>query len=84
MLCVILILFTFVYNSSIITFVVLLQEFGAGTLVRNSKRDSKKGDKMQQKWLGPYAIVSKMGNDLYQIKKTSTNKVLKQAGTLCY
>ena len=38
-----LILFTFMYNSSIITFVVLLQEFGAGTLVllRNSKRDSK-------------------------------------------
>ncbi len=46
--------------------IILLQGFHAGTLVllRNSKRDSKKGDKMKPKWLGPYAVVSSMGKDL--------------------
>ena len=56
------------------------QEFGIGTLVlRNNKRDSKKGYKMQPKWLGPYAIESSIGKDLYRIKNTSTKRVLKQA-----
>ena len=48
-------------------------------LLRNSKRDTKKGDKIQPKWLGPYTIVSSSGKDLYQIKNRSTEKVIKQA-----
>lgn len=56
----------------------MLQEFRVGPLVllHNSKCDTKKVDKMQPKWLGPYTIVSSIGKDLYQIE---TEKVLKQA-----
>ena len=53
----------------------------AGTLVllRNSKRDTKKGDKMQPKWLGPYVVVSSTGKGVYRIKNPSSEKVLKNA-----
>ena len=48
-------------------------------LLRNSKRDTKKGDKMHKKWMGPYAIVASLGKGLYRIKSCSTNVVLKKA-----
>ena len=53
----------------------------AGNLVllRNSKRDTKKGDKMQPKWLGPYVVVSSTGKGVYRIKNPSSEKVLKNA-----
>ena len=47
-------------------------------LLRNSRRDSKKGDKMQQKWLGPYTVVASLGKGLYRIKN-ATEKILKKA-----
>ena len=58
-----------------------LQELSAGDLVllRNSKRDTKKGDKMQAKWLGPYTVVASVGKGLYRIKNPSTDHVLKNA-----
>ena len=47
-----------------------MQEMGAGTLVFlwNSKRDTKKGDKMEPKWLGPYVVVSNSSKGIYRIK----------------
>ena len=47
-------------------------------LVRNSKRDSKKGDKAQDKWTGPYIIDKDMCNGSYKLK-TEAGKQLKQA-----
>ena len=56
-----------------------MQEMGAGTLVlfRNSKRDTKKGDKMEPKWLGPYEVVSKSGKGVYRINNPRSQQVLK-------
>ena len=45
-------------------------------LLRNSKRESKKGDKMQPKWRGPYIIVDIIGKGLYSLKNPNTNQVL--------
>ncbi len=58
-----------------------MQELCAGTLdlLRNSRRDTKKGDKMKPKWLGPYVVVSPVGNGTYRLKNPSTHKVLKTA-----
>ena len=58
-----------------------MQEFQAGALVllQNSKRDTKKGDKMQQKWLGPYTVVASLGNGLYRIQNKATERILKRA-----
>ena len=58
-----------------------MQEFCAGSLVllRNSQRDSKKGKKMQQKWLGPYMVISDLGKGQYCIKNPSTECVSKRA-----
>lgn len=52
---------------------------GSFVLLRNSKRDTKKGDKMHPKWMGPYAIVSSLGKGLYRIRNCSTDVVLKKA-----
>lgn len=65
----------------VILYFTLPQEMNVGSsvLLRNSKRDTKKGDKMQPKWLGPYVIVSSLGKGVYQIKNQSTDLVLKKA-----
>ncbi len=52
---------------------------GSTVLLRNSKRDTRKGDKMQPKWMGPYIIVASLGKSLYRIKNKSSNLVLKNA-----
>ena len=41
----------------------LMQVYTRGTLVmvRNSARESKKGDKMKPPWLGPYSIEESLG-----------------------
>ena len=56
-----------------------MQEMGAGTLVllRYSKHDTKKGDKMELKWLGPYEMVSNSGKGIYRIKNPRSLQVLK-------
>ena len=52
---------------------------GSTVLLRNSKRDTKKGDKMQPKWIGPYVVVASLGKSLYRIKNKSSDLVLKNA-----
>ena len=54
-------------------------QVGSTVLLRNSKRDTKKGDKMQPKWMGPYIIVASLGKSLYRIKNKSSDLVLKNA-----
>ncbi len=38
-------------------FIIQEYEIGSSVLLRNSRHDSRKGDKMVPKWLGPYEIV---------------------------
>lgn len=48
----------------------LCQEFeiGSHVLLRNSKRDSKKGDKMVPKWSGPYEIIELKDEKLARLR----------------
>ena len=48
-------------------------------LLRNSRRDSKKGDKMKPKWLGPYIIVESLGKSRYRLKNPHNNNILKNS-----
>ena len=45
-------------------------------LLKNSKRDLKKGDKMMNKWLGPYQIAKAKEKGNYQLLNPSTNVIL--------
>ena len=47
-----------------------LQVFTPGTLVlmRNSQRDSKKGDKLKARWLGPYKVHEALGKGVYRLE----------------
>ena len=44
--------------------------------MRNSRRDSRKGDKMLDKYLGPYEVVEVKNKGLYEIKNLKTGKRL--------
>lgn len=58
----------------------LVLDVGTKVLLRNSKRDSKKGDsRMKPKWVGPYMIDASLGKGRYRIKNPSTGYVLKKA-----
>ena len=37
-------------------------------LLRNSKNISRKGGKLDPKWLGPYDVVECLGKNVYKIK----------------
>jgi hypothetical protein len=43
--------------------------------MRNSRRDSRKGDKMLDKYLGPYEVVEVKNKGLYEIKNLKTGKI---------
>ena len=45
-------------------------------LLRNSKRDSKKGDKMTNKWLGPYETFEVKDKGNYRLRNPSTKNIL--------
>ena len=47
-------------------------------MVRNSARESKKGDKMKPRWLGPYSIEESLGKGVYRVSNNSTGLVLKK------
>lgn len=46
-------------------------------LLRNSAKDSRKGDKLVHRWLGPYEIVNSIGKGRYVLKNTASGKTLK-------
>ena len=37
-------------------------------LLRNSRNDSRKGGKLDAKWLGPYEVVDCLGKNVFKIK----------------
>lgn len=51
---------------------------GAKVWLRNSRKDSKKGDKMEEKWTGPYTIEEDTGKGSYRLKNKS-GTILKNA-----
>ena len=51
---------------------------GALVLIKNSKKFSRKGSKMEPNWLGPYRIHKVLDKGPFQICKTSNNKFLTQ------
>ena len=42
---------------------------GESVLVKNMKKVSKKGDKMEQNWLGPYEIAECVGKNSYRLRR---------------
>ena len=48
---------------------------GQSVLVKNMKKLSKKGDKMDPNWTGPYEIAECVGNN-YHLRRREGNKVL--------
>ena len=51
---------------------------GTLVLIRNSARESKKGDKMKAHWLGPYAIEESLGKGVYRVSNITTGLILKK------
>ena len=51
---------------------------GALVLLKNSKKLSRKGSKMEPNWLGPYRIHKVLNKGTFQLCKTSNKKVLTQ------
>ncbi len=47
-------------------------------LVRNSARDSRKGGKLNKRWLGPYTITSLKEKGLYRVKNPHTGRDIKK------
>lgn len=60
--------------------VFTLQAYLPGTfvLLRNSARDGRKGDKLSQRWLGPYTVTQDLGKGLYKLRNGKTGKELKK------
>jgi hypothetical protein len=50
--------------------------------MKNSKRDSKKGEKMKNRWLGPYIIHEHVKKGVYKLMN-STGVILKSAVNQC-
>ena len=67
--------------NNILTFLQVL-EVGAQVLLRNSQRDTKKGDKMKVRWLGPYTVHESLGKGVYRLKNRH-GTVLKAGINIC-
>ena len=60
--------------------IFLIQKLKQGTLVllRNSAKDGRKGDKLVNRWLGPYKVEEHIGKGVYKLKNPSTGRTLKK------
>ena len=52
-------------------------------LMRNSRNDSRKGGKMDQRWLGPYKIAEDLGKGVFKLKNPSSGHILKKTVNSC-
>ena len=52
-------------------------------LLRNSARDSRKGDKLTKRWLGPYRVEEAIGKGLYRLANPTTGRMLKKTFNGC-
>ena len=53
-----------------------LFEVGQVVLVKNMKKLSKKGDKMEPNWTGPYEVAECVGSNNYRLRRRIGNKEL--------
>ena len=53
-----------------------LFEVGQVVLVKNMKKMSKKGDKMEPNWTGPYEVAECVGNNNYRLRRRTGSKDL--------
>ena len=58
---------------------------GALVLLRNSARDSRKGDKLNKRWLGPYRVEEVLGKGVYLLANqvVSSRRQSMDAGMQC-
>ena len=49
-------------------------EVGSLVLIRNMKKLSKKGDKMELNWTGPYEVAECIGNNNYHLRRIGGNQ----------
>ena len=60
-------------------------EVGQIVLVKNMKKLSKKGDKMEPNWTGPYEVAECVGNNNYHLRRrTGSKQLLKSMFNLSY
>ena len=48
-------------------------------MIHRSCNHSRKGDKLTQRWLGPYRIEEHIGNGVYRLANPVTGRLLKKA-----
>ena len=52
---------------------------GVLVLLRNSKKDGRKGDKLVKRWLGPYQVEEVLGKGVYKLSNPTSGKTLRNA-----
>ena len=52
-------------------------------LLKNSKKESRKGDKLAPRWVGPYSIHESLGKGVYRLSNLKTGVVNKTAVNQC-
>jgi hypothetical protein len=54
-------------------------QLGEKVLLKNVRRETRMGGKMDTRWAGPYEIAEAKGNGSYKIKNLKTGKVSARA-----
>ena len=52
-------------------------------LLHNSRRDGRKGDKLQKPWIGPYTVVESLGKGRYVLSNLKNGRKLKKKTNIC-
>lgn len=52
-------------------------------LMRNSKKDARKGGKLEQRWLGPYKITEDRGKGVFKLMNPVSGRTLKNCVNVC-
>ena len=52
---------------------------GVLVLLRNSKKDGRKGDKLVKRWLGPYQVEEVLEKGVYKLSNPTSGKTLRNA-----
>ena len=51
-------------------------EVGSLVLIKNTKKLSKKGDKMEPNWMGPYEVAECIGSNNYRLRRIDGKQLL--------
>ena len=52
-------------------------------LLKNSRKESRKGDKLAPRWVGPYTIHESLGKGVYRLSNPKTGLINKTAVNQC-